>query len=71
MLYVYGSSRLGEVDMSHYTAFDGSSSFKTHLRGSRHYELSNHLGNVQMTLSDKKLPHLRRKHECKNTTKYE
>lgn len=62
-VYIYGSSRLGEqrIDSTmaeletlrniHNTRWNSSRS-----RGLKYYELSNHLGNVLATISDRKLP---------------
>ncbi|MHA4845778.1 RHS repeat-associated core domain-containing protein [Flavitalea antarctica] len=56
--YIYGSSRLGSYNLST-SVRDGSEQMKNvynygYNRGERNYELSNHLGNVLTTLSDKK-----------------
>jgi YD repeat-containing protein len=53
-LHLYGSSRLGilntNIDMQ--VAITGNTIFK---RGNKYFELSNHLGNVLVTISDKKI----------------
>jgi hypothetical protein len=46
--YLYGSSRLGELDMTAEHGYDPNYPIKSHYRGIRHYELTNHLGNVQI-----------------------
>ncbi|MBL0200733.1 MAG: EndoU domain-containing protein [Chitinophagaceae bacterium] len=52
-LHLYGSSRLGilntNIDMQ--VTFSGNTTFE---RGNKFFELSNHLGNVLVTISDKK-----------------
>ncbi|MEO8772125.1 MAG: RHS repeat-associated core domain-containing protein [Ferruginibacter sp.] len=57
-LHLYGNSRLGilntNTDMSLATGSTGISIF---IRGNKFFELSNHLGNVLVTVSDKKIPH--------------
>ena len=55
---IYGSSRLGLLNLSVNCA--GSLSRLTQLslvRGSKLFELTNHLGNVLETISDKKIQH--------------
>ncbi len=55
---VYGSSRLGVLDLS---VNCGSSltqpALRSWVRGSKLFELTNHLGNVLATISDRKLQH--------------
>jgi RHS repeat-associated protein len=56
--YIYGSSRLGSYNLST-SVRDGSEYMRNvysyeYNRGERNYELSNHLGNVLTTISDKK-----------------
>ncbi|MDP1725787.1 MAG: hypothetical protein Q8M15_03315 [Bacteroidota bacterium] len=62
-IYIYGSSRLGEQRVD-YSMTQLDSLKNTHStrwnsyrsRGLKYYELSNHLGNVLATISDRKLP---------------
>jgi RHS repeat-associated protein len=56
--YIYGSNRLGSYNLST-SVRDGSEFMRNvysygYSRGLRNYELSNHLGNVLTTISDKK-----------------
>ncbi len=55
-LHLYGSSRLGilntNIDMQ--VVNNGNTTFE---RGNKFFELSNHLGNVLVTISDKKIQH--------------
>ncbi len=56
---IYGSSRLGidntQLELIGYTA--PTSGITTYELGLKQYELTNHLGNVLSTVSDKKIPH--------------
>jgi RHS repeat-associated protein len=56
---MYGSSRLGvwniNRDVSNIAAIDYSGYSGNFIRGNKFFELSNHLGNVLVTVSDKKL----------------
>ncbi|PSL46347.1 RHS repeat-associated protein [Chitinophaga niastensis] len=63
--YVYGSSRLGTINRnailnnnvslpSQYLGKLGATYSDQQLRGTRQYEMNNHLGNVLLTVSDKK-----------------
>jgi YD repeat-containing protein len=58
--HIYGSSRLGllgrNVNMKAAFSYKDSS-YITFTRGWKNYELSNHLGNVLVTVSDKKIGH--------------
>jgi len=55
--YIYGSSRTGIMNRSmNVTTAAGTTDFSTE-RGYKNYELSNHLGNVLVVVSDRKLPH--------------
>jgi RHS repeat-associated protein len=66
--HLYGSSRLGiwnrNVPVTSTVASGtsmnllGNSFSSTLIRGSKFFELSNHLGNVLVTVSDKKIPHV-------------
>jgi RHS repeat-associated protein len=52
--YFYGSSRLGELTIHR----DSSTTWNRHYyryKGNRHYELSNHLGNVLAVVTDRKM----------------
>jgi RHS repeat-associated protein len=52
--YFYGSSRLGELTVHR----DSSTTWNRHYyryKGNRHYELSNHLGNVLAVVTDRKI----------------
>ena len=51
--YLYGSSRLGSFEVAPQT--EEPDSYFTRRLGTRSFELSNHLGNVLATVSDKKL----------------
>ncbi|TNE80657.1 MAG: hypothetical protein EP332_06485, partial [Bacteroidetes bacterium] len=63
--HIYGSSRLGVHNTNKLIASRDnqnpivytrtSSEYTTFTRGKRHYELSNHLGNVQVVISDKRV----------------
>ena len=59
--HLYGSSRLGVytrmIDVDNTPKDMGDSNSVKYYRGYRQYELSNHLGNVLATISDKKRPH--------------
>jgi RHS repeat-associated protein len=50
---IYGSSRLGMI--KHYKAYDAVTKTHTLKAGDKHYEISDHLGNVRTTFSDRKL----------------
>ena len=54
--YIYGSSRIGEVDtaVNMQTATVSTTSF-SRIRGIKRYEMSNHLGNVMVVVSDRKV----------------
>ena len=54
--YIYGSSRVGELDTSinMRTATVSTFSFNR-IRGIKRYEMSNHLGNVMVVVSDRKV----------------
>ena len=56
---IYGSSRIGidntQLELFGYTAPTGGTA--TYELGLKQYELTNHLGNVLSTVSDKKIPH--------------
>lgn len=55
--YIYGSARVGSIENG--TNIDNltlSGDVFKHYYGGKHYELTNHLGNVQATISDRKLP---------------
>ena len=56
--HLYGSSRLGVFkvnrDVSSITKADYTVSINTFARGNKFFELSNHLGNVLVTISDRK-----------------
>jgi RHS repeat-associated protein len=56
--HIYGSSRIG-MDVTSYefvsTTYTESSEFQ-HELGYKHYEISNHLGNVLSVITDQKLP---------------
>ena len=54
--YIYGSSRIGEVDtaVNMQTATISTTSF-SRMRGIKRYEMSNHLGNVMVVVSDRKV----------------
>jgi RHS repeat-associated protein len=55
-LYLYGSSRIGVLNKTiNMKVTPVLSDTMNHYRGLRHYELSNHLGNVLATISDKKI----------------
>ena len=58
-VHLYGSSRLGivntNVDVTNGSIAVPQASITTFARGYKNYELSNHLGNVLVTISDKKL----------------
>jgi RHS repeat-associated protein len=55
--YLYGSSRLGEYAANlNLTTATVATSYFIRTRGKRRYELSNHLGNVQVVVSDRKVP---------------
>jgi RHS repeat-associated protein len=54
--YLYGSSRLGEYSLNlNLTTATISTITFTRIRGQRRYELANHLGNVQVVVSDRKV----------------
>ncbi len=63
--HIYGSSRIGVHNTNKLIASrdnqnpivytSTSSEYTTFTRGKRHYELSNHLGNVQGVISDKRV----------------
>jgi RHS repeat-associated protein len=55
---MYGSSRLGVLNrnISVIPAFTNPT-ISNFIRGNKFFELSNHLGNVLVTISDKKVPH--------------
>ena len=54
--YLYGSSRLGSFEVAPQTEEPQTSSWSSVRKlGTRSFELSNHLGNVLATVSDKKL----------------
>lgn len=59
--YVYGSSRLGVMNVKVPMLGSQNTSYsminKKHRIGERNYELSNHLGNVLSVISDKPVPH--------------
>ena len=54
--YIYGSSRIGELDtaLNMRTATVSTFSF-SRIRGIKRYEMSNHLGNVMVVVSDRKV----------------
>ena len=54
--YIYGSSRIGEVDtaVNMQTAVVSTTTF-SRIRGIKRYEMSNHLGNVMVVVSDRKV----------------
>lgn len=62
--YIYGSSRLGQIDRNQdieqpkltvvNESLIGPAIVSTFSRGKKYYELSNHLGNVLVTVSDRK-----------------
>jgi len=58
---MYGSSKLGVGNMnsivSSITTIDYNSYSGKFVRGNKFFELSNHLGNVLVTVSDKKIGH--------------
>jgi RHS repeat-associated protein len=54
--YLYGSSRLGEYSLNlNLTTATISATTFSRTRGQRRYELANHLGNVQVVVSDRKV----------------
>ncbi|MBN2727957.1 MAG: hypothetical protein JXR53_01930 [Bacteroidales bacterium] len=53
--HLYGSSRMDIEDINTRMDQIGWSSTRTHTLGLKYFELSNHLGNVQTTISDRKL----------------
>jgi RHS repeat-associated protein len=62
--YIYGSSRLGSYNVPDSLIYDTTNkAICTRVRGDKAYELSNHLGNVQVVVSD-------RKHVYSNSTGY-
>ena len=62
--HLYGSSRLGmwryglPVPTATTAPAEGATLYDEYKTGSRTYEMSNHLGNVLATISDKKLQHI-------------
>ena len=55
-IHLYGSSRLGLVNTyTNVQALANTNGISNFIRGNKYFELSNHLGNVLVTLSDKKL----------------
>jgi RHS repeat-associated protein len=60
-LHLYGSSRLGIFEINRNVQTLGVANYlnimNTFTRGNKFFELSNHLGNVLVTVSDKKLGH--------------
>ena len=50
-LTIYGSKRLGIFDKA------SNGNISGFIRGNKQYELNDHLGNVLLTISDKKVPH--------------
>jgi RHS repeat-associated protein len=53
--YIYGSSRLGSYNVPDSLMYDTTNkAISTRVRGDKAYELSNHLGNVQVVVSDRK-----------------
>jgi RHS repeat-associated protein len=61
-LHLYGSSRLGilntDVNVQGGNLLVNSQGLVTFTRGNKFFELSNHLGNVLVTISDKKIAHV-------------
>jgi len=55
-IHLYGSSRLGVNNTNLDVQGSVSSAITTFTRGNKFFELSNHLGNVLVTISDKKIP---------------
>ncbi len=62
--YLYGSSRLGEeridtslTDLKNMQNRQNGTWYSYRSRGAKYFELSNHLGNVLATVSDRKLPY--------------
>lgn len=57
-LHLYGSSRLGiyNVHTDVQNCSNATASITTFTRGNKFFELANHLGNVLVTISDKKVP---------------
>ena len=59
-VHLYGSSRLGIFDVNRNVQLLGEADYlnniNTFARGNKFFELSNHLGNVLVTVSDKKIP---------------
>jgi hypothetical protein len=57
-IHLYGSSRLGIYNVNtDVQCLSGSDEIINFIRGNKFFELSNHLGNVLVTVSDKKIPH--------------
>lgn len=55
-IHLYGSSRLGLVNTStNVQALANTNGITTFIKGNKVFELSNHLGNVLVTISDKKI----------------
>jgi YD repeat-containing protein len=58
-VHLYGSSRLGIFEVNHnvqtLVAGDYANNINTFTRGNKFFELSNHLGNVLVTISDRKV----------------
>jgi RHS repeat-associated protein len=67
-LHMYGSSRLGivntSVDVSSGNIAQPVAGITTFTRGNKFFELSNHLGNVLVTITDKKLVVIPQGSEC-------
>lgn len=55
--HIYGSSRLGVYNLSVDVQCTTTSTSTIFTRGNKFFELSNHLGNVLATVSDKKIQH--------------
>jgi RHS repeat-associated protein len=55
-IHLYGSSRLGVLNTSLDVQVPVSAINTSFTRGNKFFELSNHLGNVLVTVSDKKIP---------------
>ena len=58
-IHLYGSSRLGVLNTTTnvQNAVANTTGIYTFIRGNKFFELSNHLGNVLVTISDKKIGH--------------
>ncbi len=71
-VHLYGSSRLGivntNIDVNTENLAVPSTDINTFTRGNKFFELSNHLGNVLVTITDKKLLQLPEGGECTGGT---